>query len=123
MFTFILIVISAIANAFMDQIHKGTFNHKGQWWNWNTSWKLKWKVDNNGEPIRPLTPRFFLSTSVLVGITDAWHFFKMIVLFCFWGAIVSYTTYLNMWLDFFILYLLWSGTFHVTYHYFLNPKK
>jgi len=37
------------------------------------SWKSMYKVDKNGDVIRPLKPRFFLSTSLLVSFTDQWH--------------------------------------------------
>jgi hypothetical protein len=62
-------------------IFKGLKNQ--QWWNPNISHLNKYKLrkSKNG-------PRFFGSTTFLVFITDAWHFFQEIFLFCLISSIL-----------------------------------
>ena len=45
-------------------------------WNPDLSWENKYKRDGEGSLIRPLTPKFFGSTTFLVFATDAWHLLK-----------------------------------------------
>ena len=84
MIPLILFFIAGIANAFMDTIaHKGGgILPRNKWWTMKDSWKNKWK---NGDPKQG--ERFFLSSTALVFVTDAWHFFQMIMLSCFALAI------------------------------------
>jgi hypothetical protein len=80
-FIIILIIIAAISNAVMDTIYfnfeNSIFsNFKNQnWYNPMISWKNKYKGKdpNNG-------PAFWGSTTFFVFLTDAWHFFQMIML-------------------------------------------
>jgi len=73
-------IISGASEAVMDktQFHykKSIFSNSKltpNFWNPKISWKNKWKggKKENGE-------KFFLSSSLFVSITDAWHLFKMI---------------------------------------------
>ena len=74
----LFIIISAISESIMDKIQfhfdKSIFNDEKfnkLFWNPLYSWKNKWNED--------LTkPKFFLSTSLFVSLTDAWHFFKLL---------------------------------------------
>lgn len=54
-----------------------------RWWDPGISWKSKWKNDDprQGEA-------FPLSSTTLVSVTDAWHFFKTIAIFCILTAII-----------------------------------
>ena len=80
----LLIIIAAISKSVMDTVSfrftESIFsNFKNQnWWNPSISWKNKYK---NQDPKQG--PKFFGSTTFLVFITDAWHFFQMIMLSCF----------------------------------------
>lgn len=75
----LLMIISGVANAVMDKIqfhfHDSIFRNMGSWefWNPEVSWSNKWKdgCKDKGE-------RFFLSSTVLVFTTDAWHLFKFV---------------------------------------------
>lgn len=77
----LLIIISGFANAVMDtlQFHysKSIFKKfkNQQWWNPAISWKNKYKNNdpNDGS-------KFFGSTTFLVFVTDAWHFFQFLFL-------------------------------------------
>lgn len=74
----LLVTISAISEAIMDKIQfhfeKSIFNqnkYNRLFWNPKYSWENKWNKD--------LTkPKFFLSTTLLVFLTDGWHFFKFL---------------------------------------------
>ena len=52
------------------------FNYK--FWNPKISWLNKYKYDSAGKRI----PKFFLSTTVLVFLTDAYHLLQFIYLSC-----------------------------------------
>ena len=88
----VLLIISAFSKSIMDAIQ---FHHKesifskikGPFWNlWfnpSESWKLKWK---NGDPFQG--ERFPGSSTIFVWITDAWHFFQMMMLSAFQISII-----------------------------------
>lgn len=77
----ILLIISTISKSIMDKLqfhYTGSiflkFTHR-KWWNPSNSWKNKYK---NGK--KEDGPKFFGSTTFLVFLTDAWHFFQSIFL-------------------------------------------
>lgn len=74
----LLVIISAISESIMDKIQfhfkKSVFSGEGfnqLFWNPQTSWKNKWDSTLK-------KPKFFLSTTMLVFLTDAWHLFKFV---------------------------------------------
>ena len=73
----LLVAISGIFEAVMDklQFHYGKsifkMYKKQQYWNPKLSWTNKYKDDLK-------TPKFLCSTTCLVFLTDAWHFFKFL---------------------------------------------
>lgn len=74
-----LITVAGISMAIMDKLQfhylRSDFSllMNQQFWNPQLSWLNKYKIVDNER-----VPRFFLSTSWLVGFTDGWHLFKMI---------------------------------------------
>ena len=74
-------IIAAISNAIMDKLahhyKRSIFaKRKNQaWWDPNISWKNKYK---NLDPKQG--PKFWGATTIFVFTTDAWHFFKWILL-------------------------------------------
>lgn len=88
----ILVTTAGIANAVMDKLQfhysKSIFSNKPTW-NPKKSWENKWKRDENGDPI-PGKEKFPLSSTALVFLTDAWHFFQFVMLSCFTLAIIIY---------------------------------
>jgi hypothetical protein len=72
---FILAIIGGVAKAVMDTISfhydSSVFkNKKNQlFWDSSKSWKNKYKEDLE-------TPKFFLSTTMFVFMTDAWHLYQ-----------------------------------------------
>lgn len=86
----ILLIISAICKAIMDIItYKydisifSNLKRFKNWFNPNESWRNKYK---DRDPQKGKA--FFGSTTFLVWITDAWHFFQMIMLSSFMIAII-----------------------------------
>ena len=73
----ILTVLAGVCEAIMDtlQFHfdRSIFSNytNKRFWNPILSWENKYKEDLK-------TPKFFLSTTLFVFLTDAWHLFKMI---------------------------------------------
>lgn len=76
---FLLFVLSGLFESVMDtlQFHyeKSKFFHfKNQmFWDPKISWRNKYK---DGTPLGG--EKFFLSTTLFVGVTDAWHLFKLL---------------------------------------------
>ena len=72
-------VLMGISEAVMDtlQFHffKSIFSNfkKQLFWDPVVSWRNKYK---NGDPDQG--PKFPFSTTLLVGLTDGWHFFKLL---------------------------------------------
>jgi hypothetical protein len=84
---FLLFILAGVCEAVMDtlQFHYDISIFKKLknqlFWNPQFSWKNKYK---NNDPLKG--EKFFLSKSLLVGLTDAWHFFKLLrTLFIFTG--------------------------------------
>ena len=75
----ILVSISGLAECIMDKLQFHFFetpfsDFKNQlFWNPQLSWMNKWK---DGDP--KLGEKFPGSSTLFVGLTDAWHFFKLI---------------------------------------------
>ncbi len=107
----ILMMIAGMFNACMDVLRYrfkiSIFkNWKGQdWIDPSLSWDNKW---------RPTT-KFgdFIMSTILVWVTDMWHFVKMLMLLCISFAIVFYSPIYKWWLDILILYFAFTGTFEL----------
>jgi hypothetical protein len=117
--TTILIIISAIANGVMDKIsfHHSTsiFKNLGDFWNPKESWKFKWK---NGD--KKQGERFPLSSTFLVGFTDAWHAAKFVMRWSMLAAVVSYQETYGFFWDAVFLGALMVFTFGLFFTYIFN---
>lgn len=120
----IAILLSAASKAVMDAIQFGQlFSNKGQWWNPDTSWKLKWK---NGNPSEG--EKFPGSSTIFVRFTDGFHFFQGLFLTFMFTAMVLYPhaidTSWSWWilLHFAGIYAVFTGSFEIIYR-LLTPKK
>jgi len=112
-------MLAGISKAVKDRIMTGWSTSKfkdwglnRQWWDNQLSWRNKWQTDGAFTSQRE---RFPLSSTVLVFVTDAWHFFDL----CF---IISFA--MGIWSS--QLNLLWSisitlVTFQAAYS-FLKSK-
>ena len=90
-----LLALAALANSVMDAIsfRKASFLRRlGAWWRPEDSWRLKWR---NCEPAQG--ERFFGSSTFLVSLTDAWHFFKMITFACYRASAVVVLMAFTAW--------------------------
>lgn len=100
----ICFTLMGISEAVMDtlQFHffKSKFSNfkKQLFWDPTISWKNKYK---NGDPKQG--PKFSFSTTLLVGLTDGWHFFKLLRnLFLFVGVLLLVLSLNGFWVS-----LLW----------------
>lgn len=101
----ILMVLTGIANAFMDKLQfhfdESVFSHLrgNKFWDPKISWTNKWK---HGD--KALGEKFFLSSTVFVFTTDAWHMFKWVYgNSIFIGLILYATTHYTNSLGMFLL--------------------
>ena len=127
--TLILLIIAGIANAMMDTL-------KSQWpisrwidipashwwyqWGGPGSHRNKWKNGNKAEG-----PRFFLSSTALVFLTDGWHFFQMIwgTAFClaivFYQPIGSLIQWLPVWLPVWVVdFVIFKSVYLIAFNIF-----
>jgi hypothetical protein len=78
-FVILFFLLSAISDSVMDilQFHYSNSIFKkfknNLFWDPSISWRNKYK---DGDPQKG--PKFFLSNTLFVGVTDAWHFFKLL---------------------------------------------
>lgn len=85
---FLLFLFAGVCEAVMDKIqfhYDGSVfkKYKNQlFWDPRVSWKNKYK---GGDPLAG--EKFFLSKSLLVGFTDAWHMFKLFRTFFIFAGI------------------------------------
>ena len=123
-------IIAGYANSVMDKLShhysRSTFSKKKnqQYWNPSLSWRNKYK---NGDPKQGA--KFFGSTTFLVFTTDAWHFYKWILLSVIPipGAIIIGFTAWGHWLVFVAGYVVLRAafvwTFHLFYHWVWGLKE
>lgn len=73
----ILIYVAGVAKAIQDRCKINSFPKSWAWWNEKTSWVYKDQMENwiTGKQIGWLE---WLFHTVLVFVTDGWHFFQMI---------------------------------------------
>lgn len=131
MISLILIVLAAIANAVMDAIaHHNSLKRWGRWWS-QEGWVNKYKPRPDDYPMWlnwyvPENYRFKFPFGWMVVFTDAWHFFKLLMLLFWSGAVIAayYTEpFINIWVQLGLMYPVWNGTFIIWYKYILVKKK
>jgi len=119
----VVLIIGAVSNAVMDKIRfhysSSIFkNFSDDWWNPSNSWRNKWK---NGNPEEG--ERFWGSSRWFVRFTDAWHFFQGVMFTCFFISIVLYERLVHWFVDFCILYIVFTSIFYIFYTYIFSSKK
>jgi len=114
----VLLLCASASNAVMDTLSY-RFNESvftslppkaQQWWNPQISYKNKWK---DGQ--RSHGEAYFLSSTALVPLTDAWHFFKWITVSCLLAAIMAPFTQIfrlrwPVWIAIFVVCDILRGT-------------
>jgi hypothetical protein len=133
--SFIFWSLAAICNAVMDvtNYHYSISIFKKlnpMWWNGEISWKNKYI---NGDPSLGFRKLFPNSKGLLgkinypVQLTDAWHFFKMLMIIFLAVSVVTFAntiTSINYsQLIYIIVYgILWNSWFNVFYNKILSSK-
>lgn len=127
-FSVTMLVLAAAGSAVMDTLQSrysvSVFSglpQYGQWFDPVKSWRNKWKDGDpsNGEA-------FPLSSTALVSMTDAWHFFKTVTVFSILLAVLApFTLIVSLsrirWLAIFAgLYLLYGLVFESFYGWVLR---
>ena len=84
MISIILVALAAVCNSIMDilrdKFEQSVFSNKNldrRYWDAKISWQNKWHGGN-----RNLGEKFFGSSTFLVFLTDAWHFFQFLMFSC-----------------------------------------
>jgi hypothetical protein len=123
-----LVFTSGCFKAVMDtlQFHFSTSifrNQPAQFWNPAVSWINKYTNSVT------LAPKFFGSTTFLVFLTDAWHFFQTFFLEVFFISLVLYKPYFTEWhhipgviLDYVLLRSIFGISYTLFYNYILLKK-
>jgi hypothetical protein len=114
----VLLIFAGICNATMDVLRyrwsTSIFkNWKGQnWIDPSISWHTKWEIDKK---LLGRESKFIdlIMSTVLVWITDFWHFAKMMMLISIMFSIVFYSPIINWWADVLILYASFTVTFEL----------
>lgn len=129
MISLLLIALAAICNAVMDTV---SFHYKQsifskynpQWWNPAISWKNKYVdysrfAEYTGK-VSKLEKRIFIlnlfSIKYPTFLTDAWHFFKSLMIVLLGFAIVLYVPVVNIYVDIILVGFAWNLTFNVFYN-------
>jgi len=101
-------ILASICEAIMDilQFHYITSPFKkfknNVFWDPEVSWRNKYK---DGDPNKG--PRFIGSDTIFVGLTDAWHLFKMFrTLFIFLGVLFLLLQFSTFWISIIVTALL-----------------
>jgi len=129
MISLLLVALAAICNAVMDVI---SFHYKQsiftkfnpQWWNPAISWKNKYvsydKFSEYTGSVSKLEKRIFIlnlfSIKYPTFLTDAWHFFKSLMIVLLGFAIELYNPVVNIYVDIILVGLAWNLTFNVFYN-------
>lgn len=126
---FILIFVAAACNAVMDKLDHhfsaSIFdlikNKKIRlWFNSNQGWRNKY-VDRNPKKGRVKWNILGIKINKPVQLTDAWHFFKMLMIFAICGMAAVYPVIIYMGIiNWVILGLIWNITFRLFYSFFLT---
>jgi hypothetical protein len=109
-------ILSGFSKAICDLSEEGKLKGGSSYWHKNKSWKNKWK---NGD--KKQGEKFWLSSTIFVLFTDAWHLFGLLERI---GFIVSYITIgmlitISDWYWFMLSNYLFSM---MIFHLFYNSK-
>ena len=103
----------SVMDVLQFKFHTSVFRNLGTWWNPKESWKFKYK--NNDPEQGEKFPGF---KTVLVWITDAWHFFQFWMKTCLELAIAINIVEFPIWISFLVAKCLFSGSFSIFWKLF-----
>lgn len=119
-----LLLLAGVSEAIMDKLQfhysLSVFSRFNPlFWNPDISWKNKWK---NGDKLQG--EKFWLSSTLFVFTTDAWHLFKFFRnlflfsgIFCMLFTSFSFTTSIITTI---VLRIAYGVSFYVNYNHFLK---
>jgi hypothetical protein len=122
MISFLFVICGAVCNAVMDvtshHFHESIFskikNKKvNRWFRSYDSWKLKYEWYDD----QIVGRKTWKGIRIPVQITDAWHFFKMLMIVFMCGAMAVYEPVVYPLVDFVIAGTLWNISFSFSYNY------
>jgi len=118
-------IIAAFSESIMDTLQFHYYNSifklfkNKLFWNPEISWRNKYK---NGNPLDG--EKFLFSKTLLVGLTDGWHLFKLIRNFSlFFGIFLIFNLTYSIWLSVFfstILRIMYGVIFTLFYKILSN---
>ena len=106
----VLGITKGIQDKLLFHFDTSIFKSLGNWWNPKESWKNKWKEGDKSKG-----ERFFLSSTLLVSLTDAWHFFGLVRNFSIYLFIALFVDW-----RYIFFYFLFTGIFHLFFTYILK---
>ena len=117
MISYILIILASICNAIMDVISfhydNSIFNKLNRkFWDASISWKNKYVDYDKGDKRR----KKLLGINIAPAFTDAWHFFKSLMIVLIVLAVVMYNPLFGKIIDFFAIGLIWNLCFGLFYN-------
>lgn len=123
------LLVYAVSKAICDIIHQGkpSVLPKTNWWNrdsWMNKWDTIWPVNFNhwwyfGFYTPQYKEKFMFSSTILVFLTDAWHFFEWVkhrAIHVGLGYLISRDLWQFMVLSFIIFPIFSSQIFHYSYY-------
>lgn len=102
----------------MDAIKSGLWKDN-QFWGHDISQKNKWKLDENGKPLKKngkLVPRFFGASTFLVMTRDGWHLTQFFTYNCLIVGCLIFKSPLPLWLEIIAILTATKVLFEVTYN-------
>lgn len=122
MISFVFIILAAICNAIMDvvcQHHNTSIFQKYKIGFWSDAYLESWKNKYiDGDPKRGRV-KWYFGLNKPVQITDAFHFFKMLMIICICLSIITFTGCGYVWyyllLELVIYGTLWNISFSLFY--------
>lgn len=126
MLSLVFLMLASICNAIMDvcnhkygrSIFYSTSNRDwNRWWNTAYSWRNKYIDDDSDNGRRKL---WNTNINYPVQLTDAWHFFKMLMIIFITLSIVSYNGFIYDIVEFRVIEIIvygtiWNTTFSLFY--------
>lgn len=136
MISFIFWSLAAICNSIMDMTDhhysRSVFkNLNPLWWDGNISWKNKYLRENPNLELKKLFPYkkgFLGEINYPTQLTDAWHFFKTLMIIFLTLSVVTFdknliSSWLGYMIIFIVYYLFWNFWYNLFYNHILHSKK
>lgn len=121
MISILLFALAGVCKALSDAIAHGKIKYSGAWWDWEQGWKAKWK---GGDPNKG--EAFLFSSTLLVFLSDGWHFWNMVQYLCLTLALPAYVLsgpVVSLWVDVLMMALAFRVVFQICYSKVFSRAK